>query len=58
MNGVVVKFPCDNKRQSPIAGRLGLKTQMPGCAATVSNMAEASGGLRAGGFIQRGVGKK
>lgn len=40
---------------TPSAGTSGMKTRLPGEAATVSAAAEASGGITAGSFIESGI---
>ena len=38
--------------QEAETGTEGLKCQMPGCAATISVIASATGGIRPGGLIE------
>lgn len=50
MDGVVVK--CVSGHVKPTKGSAGLKTQVPGAMASVSNLASATGGIRPGGLAQ------
>ena len=52
MDGEVVKFPSDGKRLRPVKGSAGLRTQIPGAMASVSNLAGATGGIAPGNLIQ------
>ncbi len=52
MKGEVVKFPPEGKRQHPTKGSAGLRTQVPGAMASVSNLARATGGIAPGNLVQ------
>lgn len=54
MEGEVVKFP-QGRGAQPVTGRVGLRTQLPGGAATVSNIASATGGVGPGNLAERDV---
>lgn len=54
MEGEVVKFPQGRPAQ-PTTGSAGLRTQLPGGVATVSNLASATGGVGPGNLAQRDV---
>lgn len=54
MNGEVVKFP-QSRPAGPTTGSAGLRTQVPGGIATVSNLASATGGIGPGTLAQREV---
>ena len=56
MEGELVKFPQGRGAQPvglPTFGSAGLRTQLPGGAATVSNLASATGGVGPGNMAQR-----
>ena len=44
-----IKFAEESVRTA--TGSAGLRTQAPGCAATVGNLASATGGIRPGNII-------
>lgn len=44
-----IKFAEEPVRST--TGSAGLRTQVPGCAATVGNLASATGGIRPGNII-------
>lgn len=52
MKGEVVKFPPEGKRLHPVPGSAGLKTQVPGAMASVSNLASATGGIAPGNLVE------
>lgn len=52
MKGEVVKFPPDGKKVKPTTGNAGLRTQVPGAMASVSNLASATGGIAPGNLAQ------
>ncbi len=52
MDGEVVKFPPEGKRLKPTTGSAGLRTQVPGAMASVSNLARATGGIAPGNLVQ------
>lgn len=52
MKGEVVKFPPEGKRLRPTKGSAGLRTQVPGMVASVSNLASATGGIAPGNLVQ------
>lgn len=52
MKGEVVKFPPEGKKAKPTTGSAGLQTQLPGAVASVSNIANVTGGIGAGHLIQ------
>ena len=52
MKGEVVKFPPEGKRPKPTTGSAGLRTQLPGMMASVSNLARATGGIAPGNLAQ------
>lgn len=52
MKGEIVKFPPEGKRLEPTAGSAGLRTQVPGAMASVSNLASATGGIAPGNLVQ------
>ena len=52
MKGEVVKFPPDGKKVKPTTGNAGLRTQVPGAMASVSNLARATGGIAPGNLAQ------
>jgi hypothetical protein len=52
MRGEVVKFPNVDKPQHPATGSAGLRTQVPGGIASVSNLARATGEISPGGIVQ------
>ena len=37
--------------QKPTKGNVGLRTQLPGCATTVGNLASATGGIKPGNMV-------
>lgn len=37
---------------APSQGSAGIRTQLPGCMASVSNLANSSGGIRKGGLVE------
>ena len=43
----------DSLPKQPTAGSAGLNTQVSGCAATVSSLARATGGIGRGRFVER-----
>lgn len=49
MTGEHIKFA--EKPARPTQGSAGLKTQMPGCATTIGNLASATGGIKPGNII-------
>jgi hypothetical protein len=51
--GETIKFP-KSRRVEPSTGTAGLKTQLPGMGATVSNLA-AAGGIGGKGIVNRDV---
>jgi hypothetical protein len=51
MEGEVVKL-INNPRIEPTQGTAGLKTQVYGACATVSNVANSTGGIAKGAFIE------
>lgn len=53
MEGEVVKFPRSNQQPRVTTGTVGLATQVPGAAATVSNLSKASGGIKPGNIVER-----
>lgn len=53
MDGVVVKCAVRPQGLTPSKGSAGLSTQVPGAMATVSNLAEATGGIEPGNLAQR-----
>lgn len=52
MRGEVVKFPSEGKRLQPTTGSAGVRTQVPGAMASVSNLAMATGGIGAGNLVE------
>ena len=52
MKGEVVKFPPEGKKVKPTTGSTGLRTQVPGAMASVSNLASATGGIAPGNLAQ------
>ena len=52
MKGEVVKFPPEGKKVKPTTGNAGLRTQVPGAMASVSNLASATGGIAPGNLAQ------
>lgn len=52
MEREVVKFPPEGKRLKPTTGSAGLRTQVPGAMASVSNLARATGGIAPGNLVQ------
>ena len=52
MKGEVVNFPPEGKKVKPTTGRAGLRTQVPGAMASVSNLASATGGIAPGNLAQ------
>lgn len=50
MDGVVVK--CVSGNVQPSSGSAGMKTQVPGGATTISNIASATGGISPGNLAQ------
>lgn len=50
MDGETVKVV--SGRLQATTGSAGLMTQLPGCMASVSNLAAATGGIRRGGFAE------
>lgn len=53
MDGVVVKCPPDGYRLTPTKGSAGLMTQVHGAMVSVSNLANATGGIKSGNLIPR-----
>ena len=49
--GEIIDFISSSARK-PVKGSAGLATQLPGCATTVSAMAEATGGLNRDTFVR------
>lgn len=47
-----IKFP-GTSHQQPTVGTAGLSTQIPGGITSVSAVANATGGIRPGGLIER-----
>ena len=52
MKGEVVKFPPEGKKIKPTTGCAGLRTQVPGAMASVSNLARATGGIAPGNLVK------
>lgn len=52
MKGEVVKFPPEGKRIEPTTGSAGLRTQLHGAMASVSNLANATGGISSSNFVK------
>ena len=52
MTGEVIQFPPEGKRLTPTTGTAGLRTQVPGAMASVSNLASATGGIAPGNLVQ------
>ena len=52
MKGEVVKFPPEGKKIKPTTGSAGLRTQVPGALASVSNLARATGGIAPGNLVK------
>ena len=50
MEGVVVKVVSGHL--TPTTGSAGLRTQLPGAMASVSNLASATGGIKPGNLAQ------
>lgn len=54
MNGEIVKL-VERPKVNPTKGSAGLNCQLPGMATTVSNIANASGGIASGNLITTSV---
>lgn len=54
MKGESVRFT-EHSGVTAVKGSSGLRTQLPGMAATVSNIANASGGIAGGNLIKTSV---
>jgi len=52
MDGVVVKCVSAPYGVQPIKGSAGMPTQIPGAMASVSNLANATGGIRQGALTE------
>lgn len=52
MKGEVIKFPPEGKKLTPGTGTAGLRSQLPGMMASVSNLASATGGIGPGNLVQ------
>lgn len=50
MTGEHIQFV--EKPLKAVAGSAGLASQLPGCAATVGNLASATGGIGSGNFVE------
>lgn len=48
-----IKF--SEQRLTPVAGSVGLATQLPGCATTIGNVASATGGIGKGNLISTDI---
>lgn len=53
IEGEVIQFP--NCSIGLSIGSVGLKTQVPGVSATVSNLVNATGGINSRGFVKTDV---
>lgn len=54
MKGETVRL-VEREKVTPVKGSSGLRTQLPGMATTVSNIANASGGIAGGNLIKTSV---
>lgn len=52
MKGVVVKVVSSRTKQEAIHGSAGLSCHVPGGMVTVSNVANATGGINAGNLLE------
>ena len=52
MKGEVVKVVSQSQCPKPGTGHAGLKTQVYGAIASVSNLAASTGGIRSGGLVE------
>lgn len=52
MDGVVVHCPEEGYKARPATGTAGIRSHVAGAAATVSNLASATGGIGKGNLIE------